>query len=334
MFAKAARVALDLALPRGPAARLSVLGYHRVLARPDPLLPSDPVVGEFERTMRWVRSTFDVISLAEGVAGLRSGRLPRRALAITFDDGYADNATLAAPVLRRLGLHATFFIATGYLDGGRMFNDTVLAAVRAAPGPVLDLGALGLDAYPVATDRERRQAVARILAAIKYRPVAERMALAERIAECAGAALPADLMMTSAQAAGLARQGFALGGHTVTHPILATLDDDSARRELTVGRRQVEELAGRPVDLFAYPNGAPGRDYTAATVRLVRECGYAGAVTASPGAARPGTDPFQIPRFTPWDRGRLRFVARMWNNAVRVEPRLLSSGIATVPGTQ
>jgi peptidoglycan/xylan/chitin deacetylase (PgdA/CDA1 family) len=283
--------------------------------------------------MRWVQSTFNVIPLSEGVAGLRDGKLPARALAITFDDGYANNATLAAPVLARLGLHATFFIATGYLDGGRMFNDTVLEAVRAAEGPTLDVQALGLGRYPVGSTIERRDAIAQILAAIKYRPVAERMALSERIAECARATPPADLMMTSEQAAGLARQGFALGGHTVSHPILARVDADEAQREIAVGRLQVEELAGRRVDLFAYPNGTPGRDYTEETVRLVREAGFRGAVSSSPGAARPGSDPYQIPRFTPWDRGRLRFAARMWNNAVRVEPRLLSSGSASVPGT-
>lgn len=330
MLADLARRALDLAWP---TARLSVLGYHRVLPAADPLLPGDPSVTEFERTMGWIRETFNVIPLAEAVAGLRSGKLPRRALALTFDDGYANNATLAAPILARLGLPATFFIATGFLNGGRMFNDTVVEAVRAVRGEELDLTALGLGRHRVGSDEERRQAIAAILASIKYRPVAERTALSEQVAECAAAAPRRDLMMTSEQAAGLARRGFALGGHTVNHPILARLDATAARHEIELGRRQVEELAGSRVDLFAYPNGTPGRDYTPETVRLVRGAGFTGAVSSSPGAARPGLDPYQVPRFTPWDPGPLRFVARLWNNAVRVEPRLLSNGIATMPRT-
>ena len=100
-----------------------------------------------------------------------------------------------------------------------------------------------------------------------------------------------------------------------------------------MGRRQVEELAERPVGLFAYPNGTPGKDYTAESVRLVHAAGFDGAVSASPGAARLGWDPFQVPRFTPWDRAPVRFAARMWNNAARVEPRLLFIGIATMPRT-
>lgn len=334
MLASVVRAALDLALPGGRGARLSVLGYHRVLAQPDPLLPGNPSAAEFERTMQWVKQTFNVVPLAEAVAGLGAGRLPRRALAITFDDGYADNETIAAPILARLGLHATFFIASGYLDGGRMFNDTVVEAVRGAQGEELDLTPIGLGRHAIATGAARRRVIAEILAAIKYRPVAERVALGERIAECARVAPRNDLMMTSAQVAALARRGFDLGGHTVTHPILAGLPASVASREIGLGRRHVEELAGRAIELFAYPNGRPGRDYTAETVRLVREAGFRGAVSTSAGAARAGTDPYQIPRFTPWDTRPLRFAARMWNNAVLVEPRLLPVDLTMLTRTE
>ena len=330
MLADLARPVLDLAWP---AARLSVLGYHRVLVENDPLLPSDPCAVEFTRTMGWVKDTFNVIPLSAAVAGLRSGKLPRRALAITFDDGYANNATLAVPILSRLGLHATFFIATGFLNGGRMFNDTVLESIRAARGEELDLTGIGLGRHRVGSDEERRAAISTILSSIKYQPMTQRTLLSERIAECAGVSPRRDLMMTSEQVAGIARSGFDLGGHTVNHPILAGLHESDARREIEMGRLQVEELAGRPVGLFAYPNGTPGKDYSSDSVRLVREAGFDGAVSASPGAARPGWDLFQIPRFTPWDRAPMRFAARMWNNAARVEPRLLSIGIATMPRT-
>ena len=215
-----------------------------------------------------------------------------------------------------------------------MFNDTVVEAVRAAQGEELDLGSLGLDRYRIVTLADRRSAVASILGGIKYRTLTERVALAEEIAERAGAQLPRDLMMTSEQAARLANMGFELGGHTVNHPILARLGEADARREINENRLRLAELAGRPARFFAYPNGSPGRDYTIETVRLLREAGYEGAVTSSPGAARAGTDPFQIPRFTPWDTAPLRFTLRMMNNAVRVEPRLLSVRATTMTGTQ
>ena len=268
--------------------RLSVLIYHRVPAEKDELLSDEPDATEFESTMRWVKSTFNVIPLADGVAGLRTGGLPSRAMAITFDDGYANNADVAAPILRQLGLHATFFLATGFLDGGRMFNDTVIEAVRGVKGDVLDLQELGLGVHAVGTLEQRRAAVEAILGGIKYRPEAERAGLAERVAEVAGVLPPNDLMMTSEKAAGLALDGFELGAHTVTHPILAQVDESTARDEIMRGRTRVDELACRRTRLFAYPNGRPGRDYRSASSELVQELGFDGAVSTSRGAARVG----------------------------------------------
>jgi peptidoglycan/xylan/chitin deacetylase (PgdA/CDA1 family) len=114
------RLPLSLLSPAGERGRLSILIFHRVLARPDPLSPDEPDVVEFEAQMRWVRSWFNVLPLGAAIDRLYAGTIPPRALAITFDDGYADNEELAAPILARLGLSATFFISTGYLGGGIM----------------------------------------------------------------------------------------------------------------------------------------------------------------------------------------------------------------------
>jgi len=320
MLDSLARLIMGAWAPAGARGRLSVLIYHRVLPAPDPLLPDEPSAFEFERTMRWLKRAFNVIDLAEAVDGLRSGRLPPRALSITFDDGYANNESIAAPILARLGLPATFFVATGFLDGGRMFNDSVVEAVRACAAPELDLESLGLGRYPAADAQQKIHSIGQILAAIKHRPPEQRAELAERIAQIAGATLPADLMMTSAQAANLARMGFALGGHTVNHPILAMLPAVEAQAEIMRGKQHLEDLASQRIALFAYPNGRPSLDYTRATVDLVRSAGFDGAVCTSPGAARVGSDIFQIPRFTPWDKGRARFTARMWSNLSRTVP--------------
>ena len=94
--------------------------------------------------MRWIRSWFNVLPLALAVERLRQGDLPARALAITFDDGYADNAEVAAPILERLGLPATFFVTTGFLQGGCMWNDRVIEALRNCAADELDLSELGL----------------------------------------------------------------------------------------------------------------------------------------------------------------------------------------------
>jgi peptidoglycan/xylan/chitin deacetylase (PgdA/CDA1 family) len=127
-------------------------------------------------------------------------------------------------------------------------------------------------------------------------------------------------MMSSEQVAALASRGFAVGGHTATHPILARLPVERARDEIDRGRRRLEALSGKRVSLFAYPNGRPDHDYTMATVGLVRDAGFDAAVCTSAGAARVGSDVYQIPRFTPWDKRRPAFAARMWSNLTRTAP--------------
>ena len=102
-----------------------------------------------------------------------------------------------------------------------------------------------------------------------------------------------------------------MGAHTVLHPILAKLSLGEMRDEMKQSKDFLERLLGERVGLFAYPNGKPGEDYDERAVALARELGFDAAVTTARGAATHQTDLFQLPRFTPWDRTRLRFGARM-----------------------
>ena len=123
--------------------RLVILMYHRVLPEFDPLRPDDITLPVFARCMRTLKRFFNVVPLSEAVDGLRKGLLPRRSVAITFDDGYADNVTSAAPVLAELGLPATVFVTSGFLDGGRMWNDTVIESIRRTAGNSIDFDGIG-----------------------------------------------------------------------------------------------------------------------------------------------------------------------------------------------
>jgi peptidoglycan/xylan/chitin deacetylase (PgdA/CDA1 family) len=309
----ALRLLTSLISPAGEKSRLSALIFHRVLHSRDELL-DDPTIDEFETLMRWTRSQFNVVPLQDAIAGLRNGRLPARPLVITFDDGYADNADLAAPVLRQLGLPATFFIANGFLNGGRMFNDTVYAAVKSCRSAVLDLTTLGLGRYPLGSASQRRQACATLLPQLKELPIGAREQVTAEICSIARVIPPVNLMMTSSQVADLAAQGFEIGSHTVSHPILARIGEVEARREIQQNRQRLGEIVGKRPRFFAYPNGHPGKDYTLETARIVRELGFEAAFTTERGVARVGTDLFQLPRFTPWDRSRFGFGLRMAHN--------------------
>ena len=308
------RSLFSLLSPAGPRSRLSVLIFHRVLAQPDPLLPGEADASRFDQICAWVAQWFTVLPLGDAVQRLARGDLPARALVITFDDGYADNHDVALPILQRHGLVATFYVATGFLDGGRMWNDTVIESVRGAPASGLALGALKLDGVrhlPLGDVAQRRAAIATLLGALKYRPIDERQHLVQAVAEASGASLPGHLMMRSAQVRALADAGMTVGAHTVSHPILKSLPPGQARSEIDQSRQALEAITGAPVRHFAYPNGVPGRDLSDETVGIVRGLGFDSAVTTAWGAARRGDDCFQLPRFTPWDRTRWRFGGRL-----------------------
>jgi peptidoglycan/xylan/chitin deacetylase (PgdA/CDA1 family) len=293
--------------------RLSILIYHRVLAQQDPLFPAEIDAPRFERHLGFLKANFNIIPLSEAVEGLRNDSLPPRAACLTFDDGYADNAEIALPLLQKHGVHATVFVATGFLDGGRMWNDTIIELIRNAP-TAIDLSAAGYGAFTLGTIQQRRQAITTLLGKLKYVPMERRQQQVDAIAALVPVTLRKDLMMTPAQVRQLHSAGIEIGGHTVNHPIIARLPAAAARQEIADGKDALEAMIGAPVKLFAYPNGKPGQDYHAEHVAMVKQLGFQAAVSTSWGAARPGSDLLQLPRFTPWDRDRLRFTFRMMKN--------------------
>lgn len=302
------------ASPAGPKARLSVLIFHRVLPAPDPLFPDEMYAARFDELCGWLATWFNVLPLDLAVQRMQAGTLPARAACITFDDGYADNHHAAMPILQRHGLTATFFIATGFLDGGRMWNDTIIESVRACQAPVLDVSALGLGSHALGTVAAQQGAISALIGQIKYRPVAERISLTEDIARLANVELPKNLMMTSTEVKAMREAGMQIGAHTVSHPILAKLTDDQSRAEIDESKRFLEQLLGERISVFAYPNGKPGEDYSPQSVEVVRSLGFDAAVSTQWGASRMGDDPLEIKRFTPWDKTRLRFGLRLLSN--------------------
>ena len=308
--------------PAAGKARLSILIFHRVLPGPDPLFPGEVDAARFDAVCAWLRTWFNVLPLDEACRRLHQGTLPARAAAITFDDGYADHHDVALPILRRHGLSASFFVATGFLDGGCMWNDTLIESVRRCRSSSLDLSRLGLDGLgvlPLETTDQRRAAIDTAIRACRYLAPRERDAAVLAVSRIAAVEPPRDLMMTTGQVRSMHQQGMLIGGHTVTHPILARLPLADARREMQVGKAQLEAITQAPVTLFAYPNGRPGEDFGAEHAVLAEELGFEAAVTTAWGVSNQRSPLHQLPRFTPWDRSRWAFGLRLARN-VGVRP--------------
>jgi peptidoglycan/xylan/chitin deacetylase (PgdA/CDA1 family) len=319
LFASGALEALDRAW-RG---RLTVLAYHRVTESgtdgPGGLRANVSATPQaFDEQLAWCAAHFDPIGIGDLIAWLRgAASLPPRPLLITFDDGYRDNLDQAWPALRRHGMPALLFVATDCIDGVRPFDWDVIAwCLQESELTEAELPELGVRRWG---GRESRERVAgEWLAVLKSLPDASRKEIVSAAPSLLDLTLkPADLAplyLSADELRRLAEEGFDIGAHTRSHPILTRSTPEEAADEIAGSRRILEGLLGGPVLSFAYPNGLAG-DFDPAVVGLVADAGFEAAFTLLPGpttarAAR--RSPLTIRRIMVDRRDSLsRFVAKV-----------------------
>lgn len=307
---KILKVVATVASGLGKQKKLFILIYHRVLDAPDFMRPGEVDKVSFTWQMELLSRYFNVLPLHDALKKIETNTLPPRAVCITFDDGYADNYTNALPILKQFDLTATFFIANGFLNGGRMWNDTVIEAVRNFQPAEMDLSAIQLGRFDVSNPNKKCQAASIILQKIKHLTPAQRDECTIFIAE-QSRNLPDNLMMTTEQLVQLHQNGVEIGGHTVNHPILAKLDQQTAEREIAENKTFLEKLLNTQIRFFAYPNGKPSEDYLPQQVQIVKNAGYQAALSTQWGVTHHASDKWQLPRFTPWDATPSKFMLRM-----------------------
>ncbi|HEV2974712.1 MAG TPA: polysaccharide deacetylase family protein [Solirubrobacteraceae bacterium] len=279
-----------------------VLNYHRV---------GRSAGQQWDRTL-WNadEETFDAqlatlareaeVVTPDDVALLPSDRRPGRRVMLTFDDGYRDNYELAFPLLRRHGLRATFFIASGFLDvGGAAWWDELAWMVRNASTETLPSGPWSGVPLPLGPDEDGT--VAAVVKGYKALDATQTEEYLERVAAASGAgrcdAEQADsVWMTWKMVREMHAAGMSIGGHTVTHPILARIPAAEQRREIAGSRARLREELDVAMDWFAYPVGS--RDaFSERTKQILREHDVRLAFSFYGGYARAGAwDPFDVPR--------------------------------------
>ncbi len=304
MKGKLVRSAFRLGFPgllerfRPPRAGWRILTYHHVTPGPDPHFPHLP--GEdFARQLDYLARNYRVMRLGELAALSREGgAIPPRALALTFDDAHDDFASEAWPRLRGLGLPATVFVPTGFVDSARvpwpdelgfLFSRTSRKSLRVSLerenfsrswfGPLAEI--------PVMEELKEK------LKGFSPRALAEVLG---RVREALGVSAPNPRrILRSDQIRALAREGVEFGSHTVDHVIVGRSDRETARDQIFRSRMELEAILGSPPEGFCYPNGQPG-DHTPRTRELVRAAGYLYACTTEGGSNPAGADPFTLKR--------------------------------------
>ena len=292
---------------------LSVLIYHRVLTETDDFRKGLPTVAEFEWQMALISKFFTPLSMSEALELMAANSLPERAVCITFDDGYADNESLALPVLVKHKIPATVFVTSGVLNGGIMWNDVVIELIKNWTKPRLDLRETGLPEFSLNSVEERRAAVNTTITTMKHWPYLRRQETVEYLKKLADS-LPENLMLTDAQLQHLHANGVEIGGHTLNHPLLTRMDDSEVEFEISENKRMLEQVLGSKLRYFAYPNGVPEKDYDARHINMVKNCGYEAAVSTQWGSNTSASDVWQLARFTPWDKTPTKFMLRFIQN--------------------
>lgn len=270
------------------ACSATILRYHSVSAASDYCSPTIAVSPElFEKQMEYLSRHYKVFSLDDLVLGFESRDLPHKSVAITFDDGYADNATAALPVLARYKLPATFFVTSDSVLGkGAFWVGWLYRAVWRAPAMALQKACsliLGTDGIA----GRRNNVFAALASRIDKADTADRStylsSLESAFTHMPPLCEPSDFMMSIEQLHELHAAGMIIGAHTSTHRVLAGIPESEAREELTRSKGDLEAELGQSVRHLAYPNGHVERNVDANAIRLAQEAGYWSAGTSRRG---------------------------------------------------
>ena len=264
-------------------ARLTVLAYHRVFDLGDEAeFPYDPELvsatpADFSWQMEFVCRHFNLITF-ETLVAYQEGRsrLPKCPAIVTFDDGHLDNYEVAFPILKQLGVPATIFLSTGYVGcGGTFWFDRVAHLLYRAREGTLEIGDIDFSAE-LRDVASRRQAAERLLGTLKRVRNEERLAalgkLEQFLSSKTGPDATGSAVVNWDQVREMSRAGIEFGSHSVTHPILTALPDETLDRELRESKQAIELQTGKPCDVFAYPVGSGAFD--ARVLEATRRCGY------------------------------------------------------------
>jgi len=268
-------------------------------------------VENLRRGLRYlVKNNYEFVSLTklfDRLAG--NGPPPSGAVAFTIDDGYIDQAKIAAPVFAEFGCPVTTFVSAGFLDGDLWFwwdQVEYVFALAARHAVQVKIGDALLD-YRWENEAQRAHAQADFTEKCKLVTNTEKLAAIKRLARAANVEIPETpprhcAPMSWEDLRACEKMGMTFGPHTVTHPVLSRATDDFADSEITESWARLCAEARYPVPVFCYPNGG-WADFGDREIAVLRRLGFVGAVVGEPGYAdarafqQDGDNRFKVQRF-------------------------------------
>ncbi len=276
---------------------VNVIAYHSISNRPS-LLTAGTMLrhspAEFERHLNYLAEHYSPISLRALVDALATGDLPRRALVITLDDGFADSIRQAAPILARRRIPATIFPVTATIGNRDLLWQHKLTWLVSQGHEEKFFEAARGESYPIRKPGESAESFAREHYRADLPDLLE--SLLRRVGS-SGSKLADELRpyLDEEEIAQAEPELVEFGNHTHTHAILAALAPDQLRREIVTARDLLSSLTGRPPVALAYPFGLK-RHYNAESRRIAVETGHRAALDSRRRVNGHDTDPFELSR--------------------------------------
>jgi peptidoglycan/xylan/chitin deacetylase (PgdA/CDA1 family) len=284
-----------------PSRNIAILRYHAVCG-PEGYPYADPHLcvtpAGFERHVAYLTTNYEVLPLPEIVSRLRNKRpLPANTVALTFDDGYADNLE-AARTLNRYGASGTFYLTARCIDNVEPFWPSEIRYLfNAMPNETVTIDVPGKQiALPCSTPKERAASLMVVTHLLKAHTIPVREHIREQLRVLAGHVKMPKIMLTWNEVNEMARLGMTIGAHTLTHANLPSAGIVDATGEITGSKKMLESQIGRDVTMFSYPNGGAESYFTPQLERVVARAGYDAATTSRNGFAVAGCDLYAIKR--------------------------------------
>ena len=302
--------------------RSLVLMYHQIAdvgADPSGLAVTPE---NFAEQLSVLKDRCEVVPLRE-IQMKRAARSNRPRVAITFDDGYADNGEVGAPLLEAAGLPASFFVTGIAVDGqGEFWWDSVehlLLDISDQDAPQAPFE-VEINGHCLRVDLRTREARLRANKALnrrlRVRRPEEIRPVIEALSAHVGRVIPACERHRLAGLDGVRRlsriAGMAIGSHTMRHALMPALNPEDQRHELVESRRLLEEVIEKPVSEFAFPYGNEDAFDDASEI-AVRDAGYVLACRTVFGLVKRRTNPYQFPRAMVHDINAQDFEERLNN---------------------
>lgn len=291
--------------------QVAIIMYHRVGTNKDIWSIDTTNTLNFEKQMRYLLKTHKIISLEKlARAIVEKKALPKRAVVITFDDGYKDNYTNAFPILKKYNIPATVFLTTGHIGTNNLFWwDKIGYVLCNTKLKKIELGDFG-DISPPSINN-LSQSLDMITEEFKQIPEDKKNDLIEKFVKISDVDIPngmgKDKILSWEEVKEMNENGVNFGAHTVTHPILTKLSLKQAKHEIVQSKEDIEKRLGKPVNTFSYPNGLAG-DFNADIIDLLKESGFICAVTGIPKTVTSKTDLYKLGRLpSGWSYDSFKF---------------------------